>query len=118
MRHELGAREERGSASLFAVSCLALLLVLGAALGVVTAMVRAHRIAQSAADLAALSAATALAHGRDPCRAGAGTARANGAKLTGCEVIGREATIRVEVPGPHWLGQTGDLQAQARAGPG
>lgn len=112
-----GANSERGSASIFAVSCLAVLLVLGAALGVVTAMVRAHRMAQSAADLAALSAATALAQGRDPCAAGAGTAAANAARMVRCEVSGREATICVEVEGPRWLGQTADLEAQARAGP-
>ncbi|CAI9400885.1 Rv3654c family TadE-like protein [Nocardioides sp. T2.26MG-1] len=110
-------RDARGSASLFVVSCLAVLLLVGAALGVVAAMVRAHRSAQSAADLAALAAATALAQGRDPCAAGAGTAAANGARLTWCEVAGLEATVRVEVSGPHWLGQAADLAAEARAGP-
>lgn len=110
-------RDARGSASLFVISCLAVLLLVGAALGVVAAMVRAHRSAQSAADLAALAAASALAQGRDPCPAGAGTAAANGARLTACEVSGAEATVRVEVPGPHWLGQAADLAAEARAGP-
>lgn len=114
MRREPDAR---GSASLFAVSCLAVLLLLGGALGVVAAMVHAHRAAQSAADLAALSAATALAQGRDPCAAGATTAAANDARITGCAVAGLEATVRVEVTGPHWLGQTADLSAEARAGP-
>ena len=116
-RREEAALGERGSATLFAVSCLAALMVLGAALGVVAAMVHAHRLAQSAADLAALSAATALAHGRDPCGAAADIAAANGARLTGCEAAGREAVVRVEVTGPRWLGQRGDLEARARAGP-
>ncbi len=111
-------RGARGSATLFAVSCLAMLLLVGAALGVVTAMVRAHRVAQSAADLAALSAATALGRGRDPCAAGADTAAVNGARLVACSLTGREATVRVQVAGPHWLGQTADLSAEARAGPG
>ena len=111
-------RGERGSASLFAVSCLAVLLVLGAALGVVAAMVRAHRVAQSAADLAALSAATAIGGGRDPCAAGDATAAANGARLVSCRVVGREVTVQVTVTGPHWLGQNADLSADARAGPG
>lgn len=117
MRREAGAQGEHGSATLFAVSCLAALMLLGAALGVVAAMVHAHRLAQSAADLSALSAATALAHGRDPCAAGADIAAANGARLTGCDVVGRDAVVRVEVTGPRWLGQRGDLEAQARAGP-
>lgn len=110
-------RDARGSATLFAVSCLAVLLLLGAALGVMTAMVRAHRVAQSAADLAALSAATALGQGRDPCAAGADTAAVNGARLVACALTGREATVRVEVSGPRWLGQRADLGAEARAGP-
>jgi len=111
-------RGERGSASLFAVSCLAVLLLLGAALGVVAALVRAHRIAQSAADLAALSAAGAVGGGGDPCAAGADTAAANGARLVSCVVAGRDATVRVTVSGPRWLGQDADLSAEARAGPG
>jgi secretion/DNA translocation related TadE-like protein len=111
-------RDERGSASLFAVSCLAVLLLLGSALGVVAAMVRAHRLAQSAADLAALSAATAIGRGHDPCAAGSSTASANGARVTSCVVAGREVTVRVLVDGPHWLGQASDLEAEARAGPG
>jgi secretion/DNA translocation related TadE-like protein len=100
------------------VSCLAVLLLLGAALGVVAAMVRAHRSAQAAADLAALSAATAIGGGRDPCLAGAGTAEANDARLISCTVAGREVTVRVSVTGPRWLGQAADLSAEARAGPG
>lgn len=109
--------DERGSASLFAVSCLAVLLLLGAALGVVAAMVHAHRVAQSAADLAALAAAGAVGDG-DPCAAGADVAAANGARLVTCAVDGREVRVQVSVSGPRWLGQTGDLAAEARAGPG
>lgn len=109
---------EHGSATVFAVACLSLLLVLGAALGVVAAMVRAHRMAQSAADLAALAGATAAARGADPCPAAARTAAANDAALTVCTPAGREVVVRVTVPGPHWLGQEADLEGEARAGPG
>jgi secretion/DNA translocation related TadE-like protein len=110
-------RDEHGSSTLFAVSCLAVLLVLGAALGVVAAMVHAHRVAQSAADLSALAAADAVGTGRDPCAVGAAIAAANQARVTSCRVGGREASVRVLVSGPGWLGQTGDLEAEARAGP-
>jgi secretion/DNA translocation related TadE-like protein len=110
-------RDERGAATVFAVACLAVLLLVGSALGVVAAMVRAHRTAQSAADLAALAAASALARGRDPCASGADVAAANGAELVSCEMRDRDAMVTVEVAGPRWLGQTGDLTAQARAGP-
>jgi secretion/DNA translocation related TadE-like protein len=110
-------RGERGSATLFAVSCLALLLLLGAALGVVAAMVRAHRLAESAADLTALAAADAVGSARDPCGAGSAVAELNGARLTACAVTGREVLVEVLVEGPRWLGQAADLAARARAGP-
>jgi secretion/DNA translocation related TadE-like protein len=100
------------------VACLGVLVLLGAALGVVAAMVVAHRSAQSAADLASLAAASAAARGDDGCAAGRAVASANGARLTACSAAGLEATVTVEVDGPHWLGQTADLLARARAGPG
>jgi secretion/DNA translocation related TadE-like protein len=110
-------RGERGSATLFAIACLSVLLLLGAALGVVAAMVRAHRVAQSAADLAALAAADAVGTGGDPCVAGAAVAAANDAILVACDLDGRDAIVTVTVAGPRWLGQVADLSAQARAGP-
>ena len=112
-----GLRGDRGSVSLVVVACVGVLLLLGAALGVVGAMVRAHRQAQAAADLAALAAATALPRGGDGCAAAAGIATANGARLVSCAVQGRSARVRVEVAGPRWLGQDADLAAEARAGP-
>jgi secretion/DNA translocation related TadE-like protein len=110
-------RGERGSATPFAVACLGLLVLLAAALGVVAAMVRAERRAQSAADLAALAAARSLVRGADGCAAGVRIAAANGAEVISCEVSGREVRLRVEVAGPRWLGQVADLGAEARAGP-
>jgi secretion/DNA translocation related TadE-like protein len=110
-------RSERGASTLLVVSVAGLLLWLGAALGVVAAMVADHRTAQAAADLAALSAATRLAGGGDGCAEAAAVATANGASLTACSVDGREVRVAVEVAGPRWLGQTGDLTAEARAGP-
>lgn len=110
-------RGERGSATPFAIACLGLLVLLAAALGVVSAMVHAQRRAQAAADLGALAAAQALAEGADGCSVGGRVAQANGATLTSCRVYGREVRLEVEVIGPRWLGQTGDLLAEARAGP-
>jgi secretion/DNA translocation related TadE-like protein len=109
---------QRGSATLPAVAFLGVVLLVGCALGVVAAMVRDHRSAQSAADLSALAAAAALADGRDPCPAGSGIAAANGGRLVGCVVDGRDVLVTVTVTGPHWLGQRYDLTARARAGPG
>ena len=112
----MSRRGERGSATPFAIACLGLLLVLAAALGVVGAMVRAHRQAQAAADLAALAAADALP--ADGCGVAGRVASANVARLVSCEVEGRDVRVRVRVTGPHWLGQGADLDAEARAGPG
>lgn len=109
--------DERGSATVLVVAVAGLLLVLGAALGVVGAMVRAHRVAQAGADLSALAGARALAEGRDGCADAARIASMNGVRLATCRVSGREVVVSVVATGPHWLGQTADLSAQARAGP-
>jgi secretion/DNA translocation related TadE-like protein len=110
-------REQRGSATPFAIACLGLVVLLAAALGVVSAMIHAHRRAQAAADLAALAAAQAVARGTEGCAAGDRIAETNGAVLTSCVVSGREVRLRVDVVGPRWLGQSADLGAEARAGP-
>jgi secretion/DNA translocation related TadE-like protein len=110
-------RGQRGSATLFAVAVVGLLALVGAALGVVGAMVHAHRVAQSAADLAALAGARAQARGGDPCAAATEIAQANGASVDSCAVEGYDVLLQVTVVGPRWLGQRHDLSAQARAGP-
>ena len=115
--HRLGERE-RGSATLFAMAVLGLLVLVGAALGVVGAMLHAHRVAQSAADLAALAGAQAREQGRDPCPAAETVALANDAHLDTCTVGGSDVRLQVTVAGPRWLGQRHDLVALARAGPG
>ena len=110
-------RAEHGAATVLAVAVLGLLVLVGAALAVVAAMVVAHRQAQTAADLAALAGARAVAEGGDPCAAAATVASANDAVLTSCVVVDSDVRTTVSVTGPHWLGQTGDLAAEARAGP-
>lgn len=111
-------RGERGAATVLVTAVLGVLTLVGAALGVVAGLVVAHRAAQSAADLAALAGATAVAHSGDGCAAARRVASANEADLTGCAVLGRDVRVSVMVAGPRWLGQRGDLVAQARAGPG
>jgi secretion/DNA translocation related TadE-like protein len=110
-------RDDRGAATLLVLAMAGVLLLVGAALGVVVAMVRAHRTAQSAADLAALAGAQAVQRGGDACVRAAEIARANGAHLSACSPRGSVVTVQVTVAGPHWLGQRADLSAQARAGP-
>jgi secretion/DNA translocation related TadE-like protein len=110
-------RAEAGSATLFVVAMAGVLLLLGAALSVVAAMVVAHRAAQSAADLAALAGARSVAVGGDGCAVASGVAAENDARLTSCAVSARVVDVQVTVSGPHWLGQSADLTARSRAGP-
>ncbi|TYL49912.1 flp pilus-assembly TadE/G-like family protein [Nocardioides sp. BGMRC 2183] len=108
---------ERGAASVLVVSLCGVLLLLGAGMGVVAAILVDHRRAQSAADLAALAGATAIGDGGEACSSAAAVAELNGAALTACAVEGQDVVVDVIVSGPRWLGQTGDLVARARAGP-
>lgn len=108
---------ERGAATLLALAMAGVLLMVGAALGVVGAMVVAHRRAQAAADLAALAGAVAAGRGEPACAEAGDVAADNGAVSTECVVDRGTVTVRVRVTGPHWLGQQADLEASARAGP-
>ncbi|MCX6400635.1 MAG: flp pilus-assembly TadE/G-like family protein [Propionibacteriales bacterium] len=114
--------DQRGAASILVVAMAGVLLLVGAAAGVVVAIVVAHRGAQAAADLAALAGATTLAdhaldQARDPCAAARAVASANDATLASCVVEGAEVVVQVTVRGPRWLGQDHDLVGSARAGP-
>jgi secretion/DNA translocation related TadE-like protein len=111
-------RGDGGAATVLATAVLGVLVAVAAALGLVTAVVVHHRMAQSAADLAALAGAGAAARGEDACGAAGAVAAANGAALVGCRADGpREVQVQVQVTGPHWLGQGVDPVAEARAGP-
>lgn len=110
-------REQRGAATLLVVSAAAVLVFVGAALGVVSALVVSHRRAQAAADLAALAGASARGRGLDACAEAARVAVANAAELVECSRTGADVMVVVEVAGPRWLGQESDLVARARAGP-
>ena len=109
---------DRGAATVLATACLGVVLMVGAGLGVVAAMVADHRRAQAAADLAALAGATALHQGIDACGAAQRVTSANDADLTACSVAGADVVVTVTATGPRWLGQSADLEGRARAGPG
>jgi secretion/DNA translocation related TadE-like protein len=113
-------RQQRGAATVLALAMSGVLLMVGAALSVVGAIVVDHRRAQAAADLAALAGAAAAARGEPACAAVGVVADRNHAQLLACslDAAGTTVTVRVRVSGPHWLGQQADLEASARAGPG
>jgi secretion/DNA translocation related TadE-like protein len=110
-------RGQTGAATLLAVAMAGVLMMVGAALAVVGAMVVAHRQAQASADLAALAGATAAAQGEDACQAARDVALLNAGTVVACAVDAGTVTVEVRVPGPRWLGQQADLDARARAGP-
>lgn len=108
---------EDGVATILAVVLAGLLAVVGVLAGGLVAIVDTHRRSQSAADLAALAGATALAAGADACPAAGSIAGRNGAELVACRVIGRTVAVIVTVPAPGALGALPDPRARARAGP-
>lgn len=109
--------DEHGSATLLVVACAGVLLFVGCALAVVSAVFVAHRTAQAAADLAALAAAETLRTGGDACQVAEEVAVANGAVVASCVTEGLVAAVVTTVTGPHWLGWHGDPRGRARAGP-
>lgn len=108
---------ERGAATLLVVALAGLLLFIGVAVVGVTAVVVAHREAQSAADLAALAGARAWAEGDDGCVTASEIAQANRSVLTECHVLGRDVTVTVSRSTRPGFGLVLDLTARARAGP-
>lgn len=111
-------RDERGASSLLVLAMCGVVVFLGFGLVAATAIVRTHRSAQAAADLAALAGAEAAVHGRAACPTASDLAGRNGSRLVDCTVAGTVVTVEVEVVGPRIVGRRFDVSAQARAGPG
>ena len=111
-------RAELGSASLFAVAMMAVLLAItigGVYVG--SAVIARHR-AQSAADLAAVAAAVHLAHGASAaCSRASALALAQGTAVTRCEVEHLDVIVTVETHVPLGRIAVGPARATARAGP-
>ena len=86
-----------------------------AALALLGGGVLARAEAGTAADLASLAGADALAVAHPhPCRVAAETAERNGARLTGCEQREWDVLVRVEID----AGALPSAVAESRAGPG
>ena len=112
MRRVPAARDAGVMTTWAAIACAALLIAFAGLAHVGAAVVARHR-AQSAADLAALAAATALRDGFAACDAGEELAARNGAVLAACREVGNgDVHIEVEVPV-----LSASATARARAGP-
>lgn len=108
-----GQGRDAGSVTVVLVAVVAVALVLAAFLGVVTSARTGRLQAQTAADLSALAAATALRRGGDACATARLVAQRNGASVIACTDEG-SGVVRV-VAQRRTVG--GDAAAQARAGP-
>ena len=108
--------KDRGSATVFVVTSLALVLFAGIAVAAMSGLVVAHRHAQSAADLAALAGAAAIGTSAAPCAAAGRVAAANGAAVESCRSTPKDITLVVSVAGPELTGHLITLRAVARAG--
>ena len=117
-----GNRLDTGSASVWVLTCSALVLLIGVATSLRTAAVLARHRAESAADFAALAAAGRIGLGADSCAKAAALAAANGATLVRCRANlgsdGRTGTVDVAVSLPVRLPVLGieRVIATARAG--
>jgi secretion/DNA translocation related TadE-like protein len=117
-----GACRERGSASIWVIACCALLLGVAFAATLRTAAVVARHRAESAADLAALSAAGQIGISQASCPAAARIAAANGATVQRCvlslALSGRSGTVTIAVSARVRLPIIGvrHVVASARAG--
>jgi secretion/DNA translocation related TadE-like protein len=114
-------REERGSASVLMIGIMAVVVLLSGAALLIAGYLLAHHRARAAADLAALSGATAYAAGTDACAQARRTARANGALLTRCDLAGDPVdfvvSVRTSVPvGVRIRGLPRSVAADAHAG--
>jgi secretion/DNA translocation related TadE-like protein len=109
---------DAGSATLWVVTAMALVLGVGGvsgSVGVVT--VERHR-ADTAADAAALAAAGHVIAGQAAaCAAAAEIARVDGAELSRCGLDGAGAQVEVDLALPGVLGRFGHAVGRAHAGP-
>lgn len=113
---------DRGSATIWMLGCVLLVLAVLTATLVRTLAVLARHRAESAADLAALAAAGRIGTSSAPCPAAAGLADRNGARVISCDVHldadGRSGTVLVRVTASAALPVVGirEVTASARAG--
>lgn len=110
---------EEGAGTVLVLGVVSVLLAAGVCTtGLVQAQAAAGR-ARSAADLTALGGATALvsvvAPG-DPCVVAGDVARANGAEVAQCTVMGEDVVVAVAVEA-RVLGVARTVRSTARAGP-
>lgn len=108
---------DRGSATIWACAWIGLLLTIGCIASCAAVAVAAQHHLDAAADLSAISAASRLQRGGDPCAAARSVAVQNEATLANCHVVGDDVLVsvrtRLELP----FNISVPIGSQARAGP-
>jgi secretion/DNA translocation related TadE-like protein len=115
-------RSEIGSASVLMIGIVSVIVVLSSAALIIGGYAVGYHRARAAADLSALSGATAYQQGREPCAEAAKTARQNGARMDSCDLVGDVidfvVTVRVAVVARTRIPQLPrTVAAEAHAGP-
>jgi secretion/DNA translocation related TadE-like protein len=112
-----GGIGEGGIATLWGITWMFVCLTVSWLAVVAAAAVAAQHRLDAAADLSALSAASGLQRGDDPCAAAARIAFDNQASVSRCRIDGADVVVtvgrRIELP----LGLHAELTTTARAGP-
>lgn len=108
---------EHGSGTVLVLVLMMLLVFSAGGSALIAAAIGVRHQAETAADLAALSGASALVRGLAACPAASRVARVNGATLVRCHVTGELVEISVVVPPRGPLARLPPARAAARAGP-
>ena len=107
-------RGQGGSATIYVLSLVVLLLAGTVGVAGFAGLATTKHRATTAADLAALAAASTPADG---CSAATETAEHNGARLTSCRREGHDVTVTVAIVARAPFGLRPTVTAMARAGP-
>ena len=110
-------REEGGSASVWMLVWLIVIAFVAHVGLVVAALVARQHQVDAAADLAALSAATRLQRGGEPCPVAQTVAAAHDVAVQACHVQAEDVRVDVVARARLPLGLSIELQGIARAGP-
>ncbi|MCW2747046.1 MAG: hypothetical protein JWP10_188 [Nocardioidaceae bacterium] len=108
---------ERGSASIYSVTILALLMFMMLVGVHLSTLVRDTHEAARAADLAAIAATEAAIAGQDGCLLARRVARANDARVIACSMRFEVATVTARVTSAPIWGKRFQFDRRARAAP-
>ena len=112
------AASDEGSATVLVLSLTCVVVLVATVLVALGAVAVARHRAGSAADLAALAAASRALQGQaEACALAGSVAGAGGARLVRCALDGATADVVVEVSADGPLAALGPARAGARAGP-